>query len=241
MQHFVHGPPAQRSDGCAQQPRRCGICKADQSVAIHSANTVGNRIQQHLLLAVKYLGASLFLRTRQQLSQRSRCSLNRRHRIAVFVQTKLTVELEHRKNAVPHAHRRRPAGSHLLAQCRLNSRARWFSVQLGDPHRARIPPCAPHEFVAARKPQSHAFLDQGLCVTARCAPCRRKYKLVQLSIDIPLDRQVPSLRYAKRLKDAHRGGFGRRILSNNLAHNKLQRKPMFALLLVGNVPQQAAD
>ncbi len=61
-----------------------------------------------------------------------------------------------------------------------------------------------------------------------------------LGVHHPFDGHVPSLREAQRLQDAHARGLARRVFPYDLAHGKLQRQPVLALLLLGHVAQQAA-
>ena len=150
VQQVVHRLAGKRSSRGAQQAGGGGIGKADLAMTVHAADAVGNRVQQNLLLAVEFFGAAALLRAGQHLSERGGRRLNGGHGFAVFAQTEVAVELEHRQHAVADAHRNRPAGDHLLAQGGLDAGTGGSGVQVGDPDRAAVFPCASRQLCAAR-------------------------------------------------------------------------------------------
>jgi hypothetical protein len=65
-------------------------------------------------------------------------------------------------------------------------------------------------------------LNDARRVLAGNAPGGRVFELLILSIDVPLDGYVPSLRNAKNLENAYRGDFRRGIFTHDLAQQHLQ-------------------
>ena len=240
VQQVVHRLAGERSCRRAQQAGGGGIGKADQAVAVHAADAVGDRVEQNLLLAVEFLGPAAFLGAGQHLPQRSGRGLNGGHGFAVFAQPEVAVELQDRQNLVAHAHRHRPAGDHLLAQGGLDAGTGGTEVrsaiQTARPSfqarpgssapLARVSPMLSWIRVSARRPGAPQAVEN----SSRFSFC----------VHLPFDGQIPSLGDAKRLEDAHGGNFGGRALAHDLAHHELQRQAMFALLLLGHVAQQAA-
>ncbi len=109
MQQIVNLPLPHIVRTHAQQPRCCRIGKADMPVAIDAANSVGNRVQQNLLLTVEFLGAAPLLAARQHLPQRGGHGFDRSQSFRVFAQTEVTIEFQHRQNLVAFTHRHCPA------------------------------------------------------------------------------------------------------------------------------------
>ena len=114
------------------------------------------------------------------------------------------------------------------------------AVQIGEPHRASVAPCPLGQFGVAGQRQAHACLDESFRLPARNSPRGSEFELLLLGANHPFNGHIPSLGDAKGLKDAHARRLDRCVFPHNLAHRELQRQPVFALLLLGNVAQQAA-
>src|SRR5579863_701978 len=94
----------------AQQISRGRIRKADEAVGVESADAVGYRVEQNLLLAVELLGAVAFVRAGKHLSQRSGDRLDSSHRLAILAEAEVAVKLQDSQNRASHADRNCAAG-----------------------------------------------------------------------------------------------------------------------------------
>ena len=113
------GLPVRASAGVPSSRAAAGLAKVTlpwRSTPQMPSATESSRIS---CWRVKLLGAPAFLGARQHLTQRDGRRLHCGHRLAVFAQAEMAIELEHRQQLAAGAHRHRPAGNHLLRPGRL--------------------------------------------------------------------------------------------------------------------------
>ena len=175
----------------------------------------------------------------QHLAERGGRDLNGGLGFAVFAEAEMAIEFEHGEGFVAHADRDRPAGDHLVAQGGLDARAERHGSQVGDPDGAAILPGAAGQVSAFFQGESHALLDEGLGAVAGSAPGGAELEPILFGVDLPFDGQVPALGDAEGLENAHGGDFRGGVFTHDLADHQLQSEAMLALLLLGDVAQQA--
>ena len=68
----MHRLAGQAGGRGAQQANSRGVGETDQAVAVQAADSIRDRVEQNLLLAIEFFGAAPFVGALQHLSQRGR-------------------------------------------------------------------------------------------------------------------------------------------------------------------------
>ena len=77
-------------------------------------------------------------------------------------------------------------------------------------------------------------------MAAGCSPGGAEFEMALFGVNDPLDGHIPALGDTECLENARGGDLGGDVFAHNLTDDELQREPVFALFLLGDVPEQAA-
>ena len=113
--------------------------------------------------------------------------------------------------------------------------------QVGEPDGAAFLPGAAGKVGPAGEGEAHAFLNEDFGAAPGSSPGGAEFQTFFLGVDSPFDGHVPALGDAKSLEDAHGGDIRGRIFADDLADHQLQGQAVFALLLLGDIAEQAAN
>ena len=158
----------------------------------------------------------------EHLSERGGDGLDGGHGLAVFAEAEVAVELENAEDAIAGADGNGAAGDHPALLGGLGVGAAGLRGEIGDPDRAAFLPGTSGQADAGGEAGFRGFLDQALGLTAGSAPAGAEVEAVHFGIDFPFEGDIPALRDAEGLEDAHGRNFGRGVFADNLTDDALE-------------------